>query len=107
MLDHDTFDLLGPWEQDRGDQFFAYDGWWHLNHDTMITSEWATPSLMEDGLDPGWGAWMAKLDANTDGGGMNLDPRFFPHGDDFRGLRVHQTRLAGGEASSDSYCFTG
>jgi methanethiol oxidase len=51
------------------------------------------------------GAWMAKLDANTDGGGMNLDPRFFPHGDDFRGLRVHQTRLQGGDASSDSYCY--
>jgi methanethiol oxidase len=27
------------------------------------------------------------------------------HGDDFRGLRVHQTRLQGGDASSDSYCF--
>jgi hypothetical protein len=27
------------------------------------------------------------------------------NGDDFRGLRVHQTRLQGGDASSDSYCF--
>jgi selenium-binding protein 1 len=27
-----------------------------------------------------------------------------PGGD--RGLRVHQTRLQGGDASSDSYCFT-
>ena len=26
--------------------------------------------------------------------------------DDFRGLRVHQTRLQGGDASSDSYCYT-
>ena len=34
------------------------------------------------------------------------DPRFFPNGDDFRGLRVHQTRLQGGDASSDSYCYT-
>jgi selenium-binding protein 1 len=50
---------------------------------------------------------MAKLDANTDGGGITTDSRFFPNGDDFRGLRVHQTRLAGGDASSDSYCFTG
>ncbi len=24
-----------------------------------------------------------------------------------RGLRVHQTRLQGGDASSDSYCYTG
>ena len=36
---------------------------------------------------------------------MTVDPRFFPHGDEFRGLRVHQTRLQAGDASSDSYCF--
>ena len=35
-----------------------------------------------------------------------LDPGFFPNGQDFRGLRVHQTRLQGGDASSDSYCHT-
>jgi selenium-binding protein 1 len=53
----------------------------------------------------GVGAWIAKLDADTNRGGMTLDERFFPNGDDFRGLRVHQTRLQGGDASSDSYCF--
>jgi selenium-binding protein 1 len=52
----------------------------------------------------GVGAWMAKLDAGADGS-MTPDERFFPHGDDFRGLRAHQVRLAGGDASSDSYCF--
>ena len=52
----------------------------------------------------GVGAWMAKLDADT--GGLTADPRFFPSGDDFRGLRVHQTRLQAGDASSDSYCHT-
>jgi selenium-binding protein 1 len=303
LLDHDTFDVIGPWEQDRGEQWFGYDGWWHLNYDTMITSEWATPSMFEDGLDPedllgrrfghhlnfwslserrltqrvdlgdqhqlvfelrpahdpskawgfvgvvisvedlsgsvwawyrdgerwavrkvitipaepadpetlppalqpfgavpplisdidlsvddrwlyvscwgtgelkqydvsdpaspretgsvhlggivgrqphpaapdqplaggpqmvevsrdgkrvyvtnslygtwddifypeGVGAWAAKLDADLEVGGIAADPRFFPHGDDFRGLRVHQTRLQGGDASSDSYCHT-
>jgi selenium-binding protein 1 len=303
LLDHDTFDVIGAWEHDRGDQFFAYDVWWHLNYDTVITSEWATPSMIENGLNPedllgrkfghhlnfwsmserkltqridlgdahqmvlelrpahdpakawgfvgvvisvedlsgsiffwhrdgdrwtarkvitipaepadpdllppalkpfgavpplisdidlsvddrwlyvscwgtgelkqydvsdpsspretgsvrlggivgrqphpsapdqplaggpqmveisrdgkrvyvtnslyaGWddifypdgvGAWMAKLDANLDGGGLAADPGFFPCGDEFRGLRVHQTRLQGGDASSDSYCFT-
>jgi selenium-binding protein 1 len=53
----------------------------------------------------GVGAWMARVAADTETGGMTVDPRFFPHGDDFRGLRVHQTRLEGGDASSDSYCF--
>jgi selenium-binding protein 1 len=303
LLDHETFDVIGPWEVDRGEQYFAYDVWWHLNHDTLITSEWATPSMIENGLNPedllgrkfghhlnfwslserrllqrvdlgdqhqmvlelrpahdpsktwgfvgvvisvedlsasvwlwhrengdwsaekvitipaepadaadlppalqpfgavpplvsdidlsvddrwlyvscwgtgelrqydvsdpfhpvetgsvrlggivgrvahparpdeqlaggpqmveisrdgkrvyvtnslyaswdeifypdGVGAWVAKLDAATDGGGLTADARFFPYGDDFRGLRVHQTRLQGGDASSDSYCFT-
>ena len=43
----------------------------------------------------GVGAWLAKLDADTSNGGLLADERFFPHGDEFRGLRVHQTRLAG------------
>jgi methanethiol oxidase len=304
LLDHDTFDVIGAWEHDRGDVYFAYDVWWHLNHDTVITSEWATPSMFEQGLNPedllgrrfghhlnfwsmserkltqridlgdqhqivlelrpahdpakawgfvgttisvedlsasvwlwhqdgerwaarkvvtvpaepadpdrlppalqpfsavpplitdidlsvddrwlyvscwgtgelkqydvadpfqphetgsvrlggivgrqphparpdrplgggpqmveisrdgrrvyvtnslyaawddifypdGVGAWLAKLDTDPDGGGgLTADARFFPNGDDFRGLRVHQTRLEGGDASSDSYCYT-
>jgi methanethiol oxidase len=303
LLDHDTFDVIGAWEADRGDQYLAYDVWWHLGHDTLITSEWATPSMIENGLNPedllgrrfghhldfwsmsertltqridlgdanqmvlelrpahdpaqawgfagavinvedlsgsvwlwhrdgdrwaarkvitipaepadpdslppalqpfgavpplvtdidlsvddrwlyvscfgtgklrqydvadpfhpretgsvtlggivarqshpaapgqplgggpqmvelsrdgkrvyvtnslyaawddvfypgGVGAWLAKLDADTTVGGISADPRFFAHGEAFRGLRVHQTRLAGGDASSDSYCFT-
>jgi selenium-binding protein 1 len=53
----------------------------------------------------GVGAWMARFDADTESGGMALNERFFPHDDAFRGLRVHQTRLQAGDASSDSYCF--
>jgi methanethiol oxidase len=52
LLDHDTFDVIGGWELDRGDQYLAYDVWWHLNHDTLITSEWGTPSMVENGLNP-------------------------------------------------------
>jgi selenium-binding protein 1 len=303
LLDHDTFDVISAWEVDRGDQFFGYDVWWHLNHDTVITSEWGTPSMVENGLNPedllgrrfghhlnfwsmaerrltqrvdlgdehqmvlelrpahdpsqtwgfvgvvisvedlsgsvwlwyrdgdrwaarkvitvpaepadpdllppalkpfgavpplisdidlsvddrwlyvscwgtgelkqydvsdpyhpretgsvrlggivdrrphpaapkaplaggpqmveisrdgrrvyltnslyaawddifypgGVGAWVAKLDADPERGGITPDVRFFPHGEDFRGLRVHQTRLQAGDASSDSYCYT-
>ena len=302
LIDHDTFEVTGAWETDRGDQYFAYDVWWHLNDDVAITSEWATPSMVEPGLNPedllgkrfghhlnfwslsegklvqrvdlgdehqmvlelrpahdprkawgfvgvvisvedlsasvwlwhrdgerweakkaitipaepaeaselppalqpfgavpplvtdidlsvddrwlyvscwgtgelkrydvadphnpreagsvrlggvvrrtphpadpelalgggpqmieisrdgqrvyatnslyaswddifypdGVGAWAARIDTNVDDGEMAIDERFFPHGDDFRGLRVHQTRLQGGDASSDSYCF--
>jgi selenium-binding protein 1 len=302
LIDHDTFEVTGAWETDRGEQHFAYDIWWHLNADVAVTSEWATPSMVEDGLDPedllgrrfghhlnfwslsegtlqqridlgsqhqmvlelrpahdpaqtwgfvgvvisvedlsasvwlwhrdgdewavkkvitipaepadaaelppalqpfgavpplvtdidlsvddrwlyvscwgtgelkqydvsdphqpresgsvqlggivrraphpaapdiplrgapqmveisrdgrrvyatnslyaswdeifypeGVGAWMARIDADVDGGSLSVDERFFPHGDDFRGLRVHQVRLQGGDASSDSYCY--
>ncbi|BFU43638.1 selenium-binding protein SBP56-related protein [Krasilnikovia sp. MM14-A1004] len=302
VLDHTTFDVRGQWEHDRGEQYLAYDFWWHLTRDVLVTSEWGTPSMIEDGLVPdlllgrryghrihfwdlakrtlvqsvdlgdqyqmtlelrpahdptkeygfvgvvtsvedlsasiwlwhrvggefavtkvidipaepadpaalppalepfgavpplvtdidlsvddrflyvscwgtgelkqydvrdpfhpvetgsirlggvagrvahpsfpdeplaggpqmvevsrdgrrvyvtnslygswddqfypdGVGAWLAKVDVDPEAGGMTLDPRFFPHGDEFRGLRVHQTRLQGGDASSDSYCF--
>jgi selenium-binding protein 1 len=52
MLDHETFELKGAWEQDRGPQYLAYDFWWHLGHDTMITSEWGTPNMVKDGVNP-------------------------------------------------------
>jgi methanethiol oxidase len=52
MLDHETFDVKGAWETDRGDQYLSYDFWWHLGHDTMITSEWGTPNMVKDGLNP-------------------------------------------------------
>ena len=50
LLDHETFEPLGRWEIDRGPQFLAYDFWWHLGWDTMLTSEWGTPDLIENGL---------------------------------------------------------
>ena len=52
MLDPETFDLKGPWEKERGPQRLAYDFWWHLGHDTMITSEWGTPNMVENGVNP-------------------------------------------------------
>ena len=50
VLDPETFEIKGAWERDRGPQYLAYDFWWHLGHDTMITSEWGTPSMVEDGV---------------------------------------------------------
>ncbi|WP_327044526.1 selenium-binding family protein [Microbispora sp. NBC_01189] len=50
ILDHNTFEVLGRWEVDRGPQYLAYDFWWHINHDVLVTSEWGTPSMIEDGV---------------------------------------------------------
>lgn len=52
VLDHNSFDVLGRWEMDRGPQYLAYDFWWHLGHDVMLTSEWGTPNMVEGGLNP-------------------------------------------------------
>jgi selenium-binding protein 1 len=52
IMDHESFDPLGAWEVERGPQYFAYDFWWHLGYDTMITSEWGTPNMIEGGLNP-------------------------------------------------------
>ena len=45
---------------------------------------------------------MVKIDAGAQGG-MKLDEKFLV---EFEGLRAHQLRLEGGDASSDSYCFS-
>lgn len=50
LLDHTSFDVLGRWEVDRGPQYLAYDFWWHIAHDVLVTSEWGTPSMIEDGV---------------------------------------------------------
>jgi methanethiol oxidase len=52
LLDHRSFEVLGRWEVDRGPQYFAYDAWWHIAHDVLVTSEWGTPSMIEDGVVP-------------------------------------------------------
>ncbi|GJD47726.1 Methanethiol oxidase [Methylobacterium crusticola] len=52
LMDHESFAPLGRWEIDRGPQTLAYDAWWHLGHDTMVTSEWGLPATFENGLIP-------------------------------------------------------
>ena len=52
VLDHETFEPSGPWERDRGPQYLAYDFAWHLGHDALVTSEWGTPNMVREGLNP-------------------------------------------------------
>ena len=51
-LDHYTFEPLWRWEVERGPQYFGYDFAWHLGYDTAVTSEWGTPKMVEDGVNP-------------------------------------------------------
>ncbi len=52
VIDHQDFAVRGAWEADRGPQYLGYDFWWHLGHDIMITSEWGTPNMIENGVVP-------------------------------------------------------
>src|SRR4051812_673182 len=52
LLDHDSFDPLGQWEVERGPQELAYDVWWNIGYDTLLTSEWGTPNMVENGVNP-------------------------------------------------------
>jgi methanethiol oxidase len=52
LMNHYDFNVLGRWEVDRGPQELAYDFWWHLGHDTLISSEWGKPNQIESGLNP-------------------------------------------------------
>ena len=52
ILDPETFNVRGRWELDRGPQHLAYDVWWHLGLDTMVTSSWGTPNMVKDGVNP-------------------------------------------------------
>jgi selenium-binding protein 1 len=51
----------------------------------------------------GIASWMVKLDVGPNGG-MAFDPKFFLETEP--GMRAHQVRLQGGDASSDSFCFS-
>jgi hypothetical protein len=48
---------------------------------------------------------MASIDANTEIGGMTVYPKYFPHGDDFRGLRLTRPASRAVDASSDANRF--
>jgi selenium-binding protein 1 len=51
----------------------------------------------------GVGSWMVKLDV-AENGAIGFDNKFFVEFDPAH--RVHQVRLQGGDASSDSYCYS-
>ena len=51
-LDHQSFEVRGRWERERGPQHLAYDFAYHLGQDVMVSSEWGTPNMVKDGVNP-------------------------------------------------------
>jgi methanethiol oxidase len=50
VLDSKSFDVLGRWENDKGDQEMMYDFWYQPRHNTLISSEWGAPNTFQDGF---------------------------------------------------------
>ena len=52
QLDARTFEVVGRWEADRGDQRINYDFWYQPRHNVMISSEFGIPEAYEPGFNP-------------------------------------------------------
>jgi selenium-binding protein 1 len=52
LMDCESFEIIGPWELDRGPQRKSYDFWWNISKDYMVSSEWGLPPQFENGLVP-------------------------------------------------------
>lgn len=50
VLDAKTFDVIGRWESDKGDQELMYDFWYQPRQKTLLSSEWAVPNTFRDGF---------------------------------------------------------
>ena len=57
LMDADTFELKGPMGEGARPQNLAYDFWWHLGHDTLISSEWVDTEHGEERPQCGVAAW--------------------------------------------------
>jgi methanethiol oxidase len=50
VLDAKTFEVLGRWEEDKGDQEMMYDFWYQPRKNVLLSSEWAAPNTYEPGF---------------------------------------------------------
>ena len=51
-MDCETFEIIGIYELDRGQQDKQYDFWWNLPQNYMVSSEWGLPPQYENGVVP-------------------------------------------------------
>jgi len=50
LLDSDTFEPIGRWEQEGNNPRFGYDFWYQPRHNVMISTEWGTPKKLFSGF---------------------------------------------------------
>jgi methanethiol oxidase len=51
VLDAGTFEVVGRWERDRGEQRLNYDFWYQPRKNVLVSSEFAAPSVYEKGFE--------------------------------------------------------
>ncbi|XP_077384359.1 methanethiol oxidase [Festucalex cinctus] len=52
LLDGQTFDVIGNWEQPGEAAPFGYDFWYQPHHNVLISSEWGAPKALAGGFNP-------------------------------------------------------
>lgn len=52
VLDARDFSVAGRWEREPNGVELMYDFWYQPRHNTLVSSEWATPNTFKDGFDP-------------------------------------------------------
>ena len=50
LLDGETFEVKGKWENDEKAAPFGYDFWYQPRHNVMISTEWGAPSAFLRGF---------------------------------------------------------
>lgn len=52
LLDGQTFEVIGNWEQPGEAAPFGYDFWYQPRHNVMISTEWGAPKALGNGFNP-------------------------------------------------------
>lgn len=52
LLDGETFEVVGNWEQPDEAVSFGYDFWYQPRHNVMISTEWGAPKALGHGFNP-------------------------------------------------------
>lgn len=52
LLDGETFEVIGNWEQPGEEAPFGYDFWYQPRHNVMISTEWGAPKALGNGFNP-------------------------------------------------------
>lgn len=52
LIDGQTFEVKGKWQQDGQETPFGYDFWYQPRHNIMVSSEWGNPSSFCKGFNP-------------------------------------------------------